>query len=158
MKKQTLFSIIFIAALVVFSMVLAPTVFAGNSEHTITIVNNSNTSLIPANNTHRVIFNNTNSACGTVPPDSCGTINLTAPTKIVKGTSAVVKITGPTGCNLSMWQTYYKPGNAGSLGQIQCSKSPVNVCNSVIKNYTCTISQQNVDTAKTGTNAVPTIQ
>ena len=157
MKKQTLFSIIFIAALVVFSMVLAPTVFAGNSEHTITIVNSSDTALIPANNTHRVIFNSTNAACGTVPPDSCGTMNMTPPASIAAGASAVVKITGPTGCNLSMWQTYYVPGK-GKVGQIQCSKSPVNVCNSVIKNYTCTISQQNVNAAKAGTNAVPTVQ
>ena len=157
MKKQTLFSIIFSAALMVFSMVLTPAVFAGNSEHTITIYNNSNTALNPANNTHRVIYNSTNAACGTVPPDSCGTINMTPPASIAAGDSAVVKITGPTGCNLSMWQTYYVPGK-GKVGQIQCSKSPVNVCNSVTKNYTCTISQQNVDAAKAGTNAVPTVQ
>ena len=157
MKKQTLFSIILIAALMVFSMVLTPTVFAGSSTHTITIVNSSDTDLIPVNNTHRVIFNNTNSACGTVPPEICGTLDMTPPASIAKGTSVDVKIIGPTGCNLSMWQTYYVPGK-GKVGQIQCSKSPVNVCNSVIKNYTCTISQQNVNAAKAGTNAVPTVQ
>ena len=158
MKKQTLFSIIFIAALMVFSIVVTPAVFAGSSTHTITIINNSNATLQPANNTHRVIYNSTNAACGTVPPDSCGTIDMTPPASIAPGATVTVNMTGPTGCNVSMWQTYYKPGNGGQIGQIQCSRSPVNVCNSVTKNYTCTISQANVNAAKAGTNAVPTVQ
>jgi hypothetical protein len=157
MKKQTLFSIIFIATLMVFSMVLTTAVFAGSSTHTITIVNNSNTALIPTQNSHRVIYTSTNPACGTVPPDTCATVDMTPPSTIAAGGSAVVNMTGPTGCNIAMWQTYYAPGK-GKYGEIQCAKSPVNVCNSVTKNYTCTISQQNVDDAKANKNAVPAVQ
>jgi len=82
---------------------------------------------------------------------------MTPPTTIAAGGSAVVNMTGPTGCNIAMWQTYYAPGK-GKYGEIQCAKSPVNVCNSVTKNYTCTISQQNVDDAKANKNAVPAVQ
>ncbi|MFZ2172036.1 MAG: hypothetical protein WAW61_20645 [Methylococcaceae bacterium] len=151
MKKQILFGIIFVAALMVFSMVFTPAVFAGNKEHTITIVNNSDTDLKPANNTHRVGYTST-TACSKLPPDSCSTLDMVPPSTIAKNSTATIKMIGPEGCNVSMWQTYYKPGNAGSLGQIQCSRSPVNACNSVNQNYTCTVSQANVNSAKNGTN------
>ena len=154
MKKQILSGVIFIAALIVFS-VFTSTVFAGNSTHTITIVNQSNTSLKPTNNPHAVVYNSANSACTAVPPDSCGTVNMTPPASVAANSQAVVNMTGPTGCNISAWQTFYTPSGKGKMGTIRCTISPVNVCNSVTKNYTCTITQANV-TAVTGNSDVVT--
>lgn len=158
MKKQTLFSIFFIATLLVFSMSHTPAVFAGTTSHTITIINNSDTELAPTNNPHAVVFNSSNTACTAVPPDTCGTVNLTPPSKVAANSQAVINFSGPSGCNISAWQSYYKPGK-GNVGTIQCGMSPVNVCNSVAtRNFTCTISQANVNTAKGGSNVGGTSQ
>jgi len=156
MKKQTLFSIIFIAAVMVFSVVFTQAVFAGNVTHTITIVNQSTTPLNPVTGTpHVVIYNSTNTACAAVPPDTCGTVNMTPPATVAANSSAVVNMTGPSGCNISAWQTFYSPSGKGKQGTIRCAMSPVNACNSVTKNYTCTITQANV-TAVTGNSNVVT--
>lgn len=156
MKKQIFFGIIFVAALMVFSVVFAPAVFAANQSHTITIVNNSDTDLKPINNTHRVGYTST-STCANMPPDTCGTVDMVPPATIAKNSTAKLTMTGPAGCNVAMWQTYWKAGNAGSLGQIQCSKSPVNACNTVNQNYTCTISQANANSSKNGANSTGTV-
>ncbi|MFZ2172035.1 MAG: hypothetical protein WAW61_20640 [Methylococcaceae bacterium] len=150
MKKHTLFSIIFIAVLMVFTMVFAQ---AGFAEITITIDNKSNTALKPVKNQHRVGYVSTTSPATclpNVPADACGMADLTPPSEIAKNSTAVIKMSGPKGCDLSMWQTYYKPDVKGNPGQIQCSKSPINKCNNSSLNYTCTISQANVDSAKGG--------
>ena len=147
MKKQTLIGIFFIAALAAFSMVFTPAVFAEDITHTITITNNSNTELIPTNNPHIVGYA-MSTACANVPPDTCGQKNMTPPSKIApNGGTAVLNMTGPKGCKVSMWQTYYQPGK-GKQGSIRCTMSGLSSCNSVSKNYTCTISQANVDAVK----------
>lgn len=155
MKKQIFFSIVFIATLMVFSMVFTPAVFAGSSTHTITIVNQSSTALVPTNNPHMVIYDSTNSACvPAVPPDTCTTVNFTPPASVLAGKSATINITGPTSCNVSMWQTYYSPSGRGKQGTIRCTISPIGVCNTVSKNYTCTITQANVDAVTGNSNIV----
>lgn len=45
------------------------------------------------------------------------------------------------------------PSGKGKMGTIRCTISPVNACNSVSKNYTCTITQANV-TAVTGNSNI----
>lgn len=152
MKKLTLLGIIFIAALIIFSG--APAVFAGNSTHTITIVNNSDTPLKPARDPHKAHYDSYNSACNTVPPDSCGEVDLPVPDQIAAHSSGTINMTGPTGCNISSWQAYWTLNLKGKNGVVKCWKSPVNVCNSVNKNYTCTISQSNVNAVKGNGNYV----
>jgi len=76
---------------------------------------------------------------------------MTIPNSIPANSSGVVTMKGPAGCNISAWRTFYTPSLKGKQGTIRCQKSPVNVCNSITKNYTCTVTQTNVDLIK-GTN------
>ncbi len=148
MKKQTLSGIVFIAAVIVFSMTSASAVLAGDTTHTITIVNNSNTALRPDRSRHMVIYS-IDSTC--LPPgDYCCQANLNPPNTIAARSSAVLNITGPTGCKVSQWQSYWYPDVNGEKGAIHCTVNPVDICNSINKDYTCIITQANVDTASTG--------
>ncbi len=148
MKKQTLSGTVFIAALIVFSMAFAPAVLAGDTTHTITIVNNSNTPLSPDRSRQMVIYS-IDSTC--LPPGVyCCQANLNPPNKIAAHSSAVLSMTGPTGCKVSQWQSYWYPDIEREKGDIHCTVNPANICNSINKDYTCTISQANVDAALTG--------
>lgn len=160
MKKPTLFGIVFIAALTMFSMVFAQTVFAGKhttntvatTTHTITIVNNSDTPITPNNNSNNLaVYDNYNSAC--LPPGAtCGQVDLNPPSQIAAHSSAVLQMVAPTGCEVSAWESYWTLDLNGKNGTIHCSMSPINICNSVAQNYSCTISQSNVDAIKGNSN------
>lgn len=151
-KKPMLCCVVFIAVLTAFSVAFAPAVFAGDATHTITIVNNSNMPLKPDGARHVVTYS---IYAGCFPPgDYCGQVSLNPPFTIAAHSSAVLKMTGPTGCRISQWQSYWDPDVRGRRGAIHCTVNPVNICNGVNKNYTCTITQANVDAASTGRDVV----
>lgn len=137
---------VFIAVLVFFSFSFSAASFANDTTHTITIVNNSCTPLKPDPAPHMVTYS-TCSSC--LPPgDYCGQVNLNPPYTIAAHSSAVMYMTGPAGCRISEWHSSWDvPGKAGA---IQCTVNPDNICNSIYKNYICTITQANVDAASAG--------
>lgn len=150
MNRGNFVRIFFILSVCVFLSSLASLACA--ADHTITIVNSSNTALKPANTPHVVTYNTT-TLCSSLPPAACSQINLTpvpsSTTTIAAGGSLTLKMSGPDGCNIAGLQTNWLPNIKGKVQYVTCQKSPVNQCNnSGASNWKCTISQANMDTAK----------
>ena len=153
MKKRTTEVMVIITAVMFFSVVLAPVVFAGNLSHTITIVNNSNLPLKSSGSSFQKANYGTLLTCGI---DACpAENNLTVNDAIIPpGGTGTVTMTGPAGCKVMGFISYWTLNVSGKgSGRIQCAKTWSNVCNSVLRNITCTISQRNVDAIKNDSNA-----
>src|SRR5574340_1078087 len=128
-----------------FSLVLSPMVFADNITHTITIVNNSNLPLKSAGSSYQRAYFGTLLTCGidVCPAENSLTVKDTV---IPPGGAGTVTMSGPSGCRVTGFISYWTLNVSGrSSGQVQCAKTWTNVCNSILSNITCTISQRNVD-------------
>ncbi|MBI5101204.1 MAG: hypothetical protein HZB33_05155 [Nitrospirae bacterium] len=138
------------------SILLSSAVFAADVTHTINIVNNSTTALKPTNNPHVAVYNNTTACTAAGGAAVCDTVNLTPnpPAVIPAKSTGAVKMTAPAGCNVSAWQTFWTPNLKGKQGTIRCTKSPINVCNGVAADYTCTISDATVTKVKGNSSVV----
>lgn len=143
---------VIITAIMFFSGILTPVVFAGNISHTITIVNNSNLPLKSAGSSFQKANYGTLLTCGidACPAENSLTVNSST---IPPGGTGTVTMTGPAGCKVMGFMSYWTINVSGkSSGQIQCAKTWSDVCNSVLRNLTCTISQRNVDAIKNDSN------
>ena len=151
MKKHISEAMVIITAVIFFSVVLAPVVFAANLSHTITVVNNSNLPLKSAGiqkANYGSLFTCGADAC---PGENSLTVNSST---ISPGGTGTVIMTGPAGCKVNGIMSYWTLNVSGrGSGQVQCAKTWSNVCNSVLRNITCTISQRNVDAIKNDSNA-----